>query len=326
MSEPEETGTGTIRLRVSSGEAGRRLDAYLGRRLSQFSRSRIRRWVEDNRVLVLGQGRKPSYQLRPGDEIRVDPPPPQPTGLTPEPIPLNVLYEDSSLLVVDKPAGQVVHPGAGNRRGTLANALAYHLEKLSREETLRPGIVHRLDKGTSGLLVVAKTDQAHDHLSGQFARREVRKRYLALVYGSVEKDRGEVDVPLGRHPRSRTRISTRTRKPRSALTRYRVLSRYDFCHGLPGFTYLSVAPHTGRTHQIRVHLTHLGHPVVGDDIYGGRRLRQLPDSIRASEMVKMGRHFLHAASLAFVHPGTDQRVRYESPLPPELEAVLAVLE
>ena len=320
MSEPETTEPGTIRLRVSSGDAGRRLDAYLSRRLSRFSRSRIRRWVVDNRVLVLGRRRKPSYLLRPGDEIRVDPPPPPPAALTPEPIPLDVLYEDSSLLVVDKPAGQVVHPGAGNRSGTLANALAYHLEKLSREETLRPGIVHRLDKGTSGLLVVAKTEQAHDHLSGQFARREVRKRYLALVYGSVEKDCGEIDVPLGRHPRSRTRISTLTRKPRSALTRYRVLSRR------PGFTYLSVAPHTGRTHQIRVHLTHLGHAVVGDDTYGGRRLRQLPDSIRDSEMATMGRHFLHAASLAFVHPGTDQRVRFESPLPPELEAVLAVLE
>ena len=320
MSEPEETGTGTIRLRVSSGDAGRRLDAYLSRRLSRFSRSRIRRWVEENRVLVLGRRRKPSYLLRPGDEIRVDPPPPQPTGLTPEPIPLNVLYEDSSLLVVDKPAGQVVHPGAGNWSGTLANALAYHLEELSREETVRPGIVHRLDKGTSGLLVVAKTERAHDHLSGQFARREVRKRYLALVYGAVEKDRGEIDVPLGRHPRSRTRISTRTRKPRSALTRYRVLSRH------PGFTYLSVAPHTGRTHQIRVHLTHLGHPVVGDGTYGGRRLRRLPESIRGSEMMMPGRHFLHAASLAFVHPATARRVRFESPLPPELEAVLAVLE
>ena len=320
MPEPDETGTGTIRLRVGSGGAGRRLDAYLSRRLSRFSRSSIRRWVEDNRVLVRGSVRKPSYTLRPGDEIRVDPPPPQPSGLTPEPIPLNVLHEDSRLLVVDKPAGQVVHPGAGNRSGTLANALAYHLEELSREETVRPGIVHRLDKGTSGLLVVAKTEQAHDHLSGQFARREVQKRYLALVYGSVEKNRGEIDVALGRHPRFRTRISTRTRKPRPALTRYRVLSRHR------GFTYLSVAPHTGRTHQIRVHLTHLGHPVVGDDTYGGRRLRRLPESIRGSDMIRLGRHFLHAASLAFVHPGTGRLARFESSLPPELEAVLAVLE
>ncbi len=320
MVETDETRTETIRLRVSSSDAGRRLDAYLSRRLSQFSRSRIRRWVDGNRVLVLGQGRKPSYRLRPGDEIRVDPPPPEPSHLTPEPIPLTVLHEDSCLLVVDKPAGQVVHPGAGNRSGTLANALAYHLEELSRQETVRPGIVHRLDKGTSGLLVVAKTEQVHDHLSGQFARREVKKRYLALVHGSVAKDRGEIDVSLGRHPRSRTRISTRTRKPRPALTRYRVLSRH------PGFTCLSVAPHTGRTHQIRVHLTHLGHPVVGDGTYGGRRLRRLPDSIRASAMVRMGRHFLHAASLAFLHPGTGRRVRFESPLPPELEGVLGILE
>lgn len=320
MVEPEDTRTETIRLRVGATDAGRRLDAYLSRRLSRHSRTSIRRWVENNRVLVLGQGRKPSYLLRPGDEIRVDPPPPQPSGLTPEPIPLNVLHEDSCLLVVDKPAGQVVHPGAGNRSGTLANALAYHLEELSRQETVRPGIVHRLDKGTSGLLVVAKTEQVHDYLSGQFARREVRKRYLALVHGSMERDRGEIDVSLGRHPRSRTRISTRTRKPRPALTRYRVLSRH------PGFTYLSVAPRTGRTHQIRVHLTHLGHPVVGDVTYGARRLRQLPDSIRASDMIRMGRHFLHAASLAFVHPNTGRRVRYESPLSPELEAVLALLE
>ena len=319
MVEPEEKPVETIRLRVISGDAGRRLDAYLSRRLSQFSRSRIRRWVLGNRVLVCGQGRKPSYLVRPGDEIRVDPPPPQPSDLTPEPIPLNIVHEDASLLVVDKPAGLVVHPGAGNRSGTLANALVYHLEELRRQETVRPGIVHRLDKGTSGLLVVARTQPAHDHLSGQFARREVEKRYLALVHGSVEERLGEIDVPLGRHPRSRTRISTRTRKPRPALTRYRVLARY------PDFTYLSVSPHTGRTHQIRVHLTHLGHPVVGDATYGSRRLRLLPDSIRASVMVKTGRHFLHAAFLAFVHPGTGRRVRFESPLPPELEAVLAVL-
>ena len=310
---------GVIRLRVSPSEGGRRLDAYLSRWLAQFSRSSIRRWIEGDQVLVCGQGRKPSYLLRPGDEIRVDPPPPEPSDLTPEPIPLNVVHEDSCLLVVDKPAGQVVHPGAGNRSGTLANALAYHLESLSRPETVRPGIVHRLDKGTSGLLVVAKTERAHDHLSGQFARREVEKRYLALVHGTVPNDHGEIDVPLGRHPRSRTRISTRTRKPRPALTRYRVLSRY------PGFTFLSVSPHTGRTHQIRVHLTHLGHPVMGDDTYGGRRLRQLSGPIRASTMAKTRRHFLHAATLAFVHPDTGRRVRLESPLPAELEAVLAVL-
>ena len=241
MSDHKESQTHIICLKVHSTDVGKRLDTYLSSKLPRVSRSRISRWAVSKHILVCGQDRKPSYLLRIGDEIQVSPPSPEPIGLVPEDLPLNILHEDSYLLVVDKPAGVVVHPGAGNPRGTLANALAHHLGSLSRKETIRPGIVHRLDKATSGLLVVAKTDWVHDFLSRQFSFRKVKKRYLALVHGSVNMDQGEIRIPLGRHPHSRTRISTQTLKPRQALTFYRVLTRFQ------EFTYLSVSPHTGRT-------------------------------------------------------------------------------
>lgn len=284
----------------------------------------IQAWIRAERVHVDGQATKAGYSLRPGEEVEIDPPPAEPCQLVPEPIPLKIVYEDEWLVVVDKPAGMVVHPGAGVSHGTLANALLYHFGQLSQGGTERPGIVHRLDKATSGLLVVAKNEQVHEELAGQFRRREVEKHYLGLVYGHLEKKKGVIQVPLGRDRTVRTRISTRSRKLREAVTEYEAVR--EFKH----FSLLRVVLHTGRTHQIRVHLQHLKHPVVGDETYGGeprRFLRGLPAGAGlAKEIAGLGRHFLHAAFLAFTHPVGRERASFDSPLPPELAQFLARLE
>jgi len=285
----------------------------------------IQAWIKAERVLVNGIVVKTGYQIRPGDQIEIDPPAPQPSELLPEPIPLNIVYEDEYLVVVDKPAGIVVHPGAGVSHGTLANALLYHFQQLSHHGGVeRPGIVHRLDKATSGLLVVAKNEQVHEALAKQFRRREVEKHYLALVYGHLEKKKGMIEVPLGRDAVSRTRISTRSRKPREAITEYHVVRELRY------FSVLKVILHTGRTHQIRVHLQHLKHPVVGDETYGGEPknfLRASPASASICKEVRgLERHFLHATFLALKHPVRKERVEFHSPLPTELAQFLARLE
>ena len=305
---------------VSAEEAHQRLDLFLSRKLEKFSRSALQRWIESGHVTVQGERCKANYQVKAGETIQIDPPPQEPLKLVPESIPLQIVYEDDVLVVVDKPAGMVVHPGAGNRQGTLANALLHYFQAISQVGTIRPGIVHRLDKSTSGLMVVAKNDQAHEFLADQFKAREVEKRYLALVHGRLKEKEGTVDVALGRDPRMRTRMSTtRGQRSRRALTRYQVIRYY------PDLTYVQASPLTGRTHQIRVHFQHLGHPVVGDETYGKKASGNVQDPGQDRAVRNLGRYFLHATFLAFLHPGTKERVFFESPLPEELAQFLSAL-
>lgn len=304
---------------VSPPQAGTRLDVFVASAFPEASRSAVRRWIDAGSVTVDGQLRKAGYALRASETVLVTPPPPEPSQLTPEPIPLQIVFEDEWLVVVDKPAGLVVHPGAGNRQGTLAHALLHHLQEVSRSLSIRPGIVHRLDKGTSGLMVVAKTESVHQGLADQFKQRQVRKRYLTLVLGRLGDESGRIEVPLGRHPRQRTRMSTRSRSPRQAITDYRTLRRWN------DFTLVEVRILTGRTHQIRVHFEHMGHPVAGDPTYSARRRFPLPP--KAQKILRgLKRPFLHAAGLEFDHPVTGERLSFESPLPAELDEFLSSLE
>jgi 23S rRNA pseudouridine1911/1915/1917 synthase len=306
--------TEVITLQVSSVGEGQRLDAFITGSVPDVTRSQVQRWISLGCVLVDGKLRKPGYTLSTGQTLQVSPPPPEPSHLVPEDLPLEIVYEDADLLVVNKPAGMVVHPGTGNRRGTLANALAYHMEQLSRKDPMRPGIVHRLDKGTSGLLLVAKNEVTHDRLTRLFQRRKVHKVYLALLHGELVPEKGEIAVPIGRDSRSRTRISTRTSRPRTATTRYEVI-RY-----LRGFTFVRAFPVTGRTHQIRVHFHHLGHPVVGDPTYIRKEYTR-SDSLRP----KLNRLFLHATRIELQHPSSGEALVFEAPLPHELAHLIKTL-
>jgi 23S rRNA pseudouridine1911/1915/1917 synthase len=281
--------------------AGVRLDLYLSR-MTGLPRAQIQRLIQATRVLVDGRSVKSSAVIRPGQRISVTIPPPQPSVLTPEPIPLDILYEDEDLLVLNKPAGLVVHPAPGHATGTLVHALLHqcpNLPGIGAER--RPGIVHRLDKETSGVMVVAKTDAAMASLSGQFKARLVKKTYLALVQGEVRQTEGRITAGIGRHERDRKRMAVRSRKAREALTAYRVMKRLD------GFTLLQVHPETGRTHQIRVHLSAIGHPVVGDKVYGGRK----------EKGSAAGRQLLHAWKLGLFHPRTHTWMEFEAPIPPD---------
>lgn len=308
-------------LEVSVEAAGTRLDSFIASRLADLSRTRIQRAIEDGDVLVNQHVAKSSYRLHDGDHIEIDLPEPPPVELIAEPIPLDVVYEDNDLIVVDKPAGMVVHPGAGVDSGTLANALAHHFNSLSGiAGRIRPGIVHRIDKDTSGLLVVAKNDAAHEKLSDQFRDRKVFKQYTALVYGRVIKDRGEIEARLGRSPHNRTRMSVlKGDAGRAAHTIYEVATRYQ------EFTLLNVQIKTGRTHQIRVHLAHIGHPVVGDSTYGGGRENSIRNTATRRAIQSLDRHFLHSTELRFDHPRTGDRVSFTSPLTSELFALLAII-
>jgi 23S rRNA pseudouridine1911/1915/1917 synthase len=244
---------------------------------------------------------------------------PASTSFTPEPIPIEIVYEDETLVVVNKPAGLVVHPAAGIHSGTLANALAYHFQLLPDSGGVRPGIVHRLDRDTSGLLVVAKTDAALENLSDQFRDRTVFKSYAALVHGRMSAESGKIDQPLARDPSNRTRMAV-VRGGRSALSLFRVRRHFD------RFTLLDVELKTGRTHQIRVHLAWAKHPVVADETYGAGRDNTIQDARIRAHVRNLGRHFLHAERLAFTHPQTGERVEFNSPLPPELSELLEEIE
>lgn len=310
----------TLVFRVEEADAGARLDAYLATQIEDWSRARIQRLIEDGDVLINGRTVKSSYKLRAVDVIDVELAQPPATKFEPEEIPIEVVYEDAELVVVNKPAGLVVHPGAGIASGTLANALVYHFQQLSkRAGAFRPGIVHRLDKDTSGLIVVAKTEAAHENLADQFRAREVFKSYVALVHGRVAEDKGIIEQPIARDPRNRTRMAV-VRGGRPALSIYRVRERRE------RFTLLDVEIKTGRTHQIRVHLSWLKRPVVGDEVYGAGRGKAVPDTRIRAKLTRLNRLFLHAEQLGFHHPRTGEELRFKAPLPAELTALLDVLD
>lgn len=306
----------TLTFQVALEDAGVRLDSYLATRIDGWSRARLQRLIESEDVLVNGKPSKPSYKLHKNDELEVELIAPPSTGFTPEAIPIDIVYEDETLIVVNKTAGQVVHPAAGIHSGTLANALAYHFQQLPDSGAgVRPGIVHRLDRDTSGLLVVAKTEAALEQLSDQFRDRTVFKSYVALVHGRLSAESGKIDQPLGRDPSNRTRMAV-VRGGRSALSLFRVRRHFD------RFTLLDVELKTGRTHQIRVHLAWLKHPVVGDETYGGGRDNTIQNAQLRAHVRNLGRHFLHAERLAFAHPKTGEQVEFTSPLPRELSELL----
>ena len=299
-------------LRFDQVTPGQRLDKWLAERLPDHSRTEIQRWIREGLVRVNGRASKPGYKLEPGDVVEVDVPAPVPyEEIKPEPIPLNILYEDDDLLVIDKPAGMVVHPAPGHTSGTLVNAILYHCPDLRGVGGVeRPGIVHRLDKDTSGLILVAKHDRAHRELQRQFKEREIEKAYLALVEGHLQPKEGRIEAPIGRDKRHRKRMAV-IRDGREAVTEYRVIAYYD------DYTLVEVYPLTGRTHQIRVHFAFIGHPLVGDTVYGRRKQRLKP---------WLKRQFLHAHRLRFRLPRTGEWVEFTSPLPEDLQAVLDKLQ
>jgi len=307
------------RFTVPADLAGERVDVALTRLAPELSRARAQRLLEDGHALVGGRAAKPAARLRGGEEIRLEVPAPAPSGLVAQDLPLAVLLEDDDLLVLDKAAGMVVHPARGTPHSTVVNALLHRLGPGGPGERL--GLVHRLDKGTSGCLVVAKTEAALAALQGAFKRRDVEKIYLALCHGRLAPE-GRLDTPYGRHPTDRTRWTSKLRESsRRAVTTWRVREAF------PGAALAEVALHTGRTHQIRVHLADAGHPLLADATYGGtrREARLGPENPvrRAAEAV--GRQALHAARLAFPHPRTGARVEVEAPVPPDFAAALAIL-
>jgi 23S rRNA pseudouridine1911/1915/1917 synthase len=300
-------------LSAESSDAGKRLDQMLHERLPRFSRSRIQEWIKSGRVLVDGAPGRPSRVVRGAEIIELEPAQPAPLHAAPEDIPLTVLYEDEDLVAVDKPAGMVVHAGAGVHSGTLVNALLHRFAALSGVGgPLRPGIVHRLDRHTSGVLLVAKNDAAHQQLAAQFSGRRVEKVYLALVHGRVAPESGRIERPIARDPVHRTRMTARLASGRAAWSEYRVLRRFA------RFTFLEVRIGTGRTHQIRVHLASIGHPVAGDALYGA--------PARIEGMPPLGRYFLHAHRIRFRLPSTGEELVVEAPLPASLAEWMEALE
>lgn len=306
----EEPETETEReWQVEAEQAGARLDSALAARFADLSRSRIQSLIEEKQVLVNGQATRASYKLKAGDLIKIWVPQPQPLTVEPQLIPLDVVYEDQDVIVINKPRGMVVHPAAGHWSGTLVNALLWHCQDLSGiNGQLRPGIVHRLDRDTTGLLMVAKNDQSHQELARQIKERSVNRRYLALVHGNIVEPAGMVDAPIGRDPWDRQRMAVNPRNGKPALTRYTVRKRYG------DFTLVECKLETGRTHQIRVHMAFLGHPVAGDPKYGPRKAA-----------FDLQGQLLHAYLLGFAHPRSGQYLEFTAPLPEDMERVLEQL-
>ncbi len=311
--DSRESAASTRELEVGAEHEGARLDTFLANALPERSRSQIQKLIKDGLVAGPGKTLRASTPVKAGQRFTIELPAPEPATATPEDLPLTILYEDADVVVLDKPAGMVVHPGAGHSSGTLVNALLHHVDDLSGiGGELRPGIVHRLDRGTSGVMVAAKHDAAHQELSRQFQDREVEKEYIALVWGLVQAGK-RIDAPIGRDPHDRQKMSTRARRARSAVT------RVTWALNLRGLSLIHVAIHTGRTHQIRVHLSAIGHPVVGDQTYGGVH-RHVAADVRPVQ--RLERPFLHAARLKFTHPADGRVMEFESPLPADLQSVI----
>jgi len=310
---------------VPAAAAGTRLDRWLAGRLAELSRMRVKGLIEAGRVRVDGRTVKAAHRVQEGERVEVAIPPAPRDGLAPENVPLSIVFEDPHVLVVDKPAGMVTHPGAGRSGGTLAAAaLAHAPDMASVGSPRRPGIVHRLDKGTSGLIVLAKTQAAYDGLTAQLARRAVSRGYLCLAQGSMRRAQGVIDAAIGRDPRSRVRMAVAQEgKGKRAVTHFRVLERFGT--GASAVSLVECRLETGRTHQIRVHLASLGHPLLGDDTYRGRRAGPVGDAVLAGLIERLGGVALHAAGLAFTHPVTGAHMSFSCPLPDRIGRVLSHL-
>ncbi len=311
----------SLYLKVEENDSPVRIDKYLQSKLPQYSRAYLQKLIDKGYVTINGQKKKRSSLLKGNDVIAVIIPPPEKMMLQPENIPLDVLYEDDYLLVLNKPAGLVVHPAAGHYDSTLVNALLYHCENLSSiGGVLRPGIVHRLDKGTSGLMVIAKEDQTHRSLAEQFKNREVSKSYLALVWGLPKEKNGEIRVPIGRDHKDRKKISSISRRTKEAITFYKVR---EF---LSEISLVEAQPKTGRTHQIRVHLAYIHHPVVGDKIYGKGHGKDLKDEKLKDYIKRLKRPALHSLKLGFIHPKNNEYMEFRHSLPQDMQDIINYLK
>jgi 23S rRNA pseudouridine1911/1915/1917 synthase len=311
-----------ISFTVDKSKSGQRLDIFLAQSEASISRSHVKCVIEEGDVLVNDNVPKVSQKLKEGDVIILNQRPPIEATALPQNMPLNIIYEDEAIIVINKPAGMVVHPALGNYEKTLVNALLFHCHDLSGiGGVLRPGIVHRLDKDTSGLIVAAKSDDAHRHLSAQFEKHEVQKKYLALVWGNTKDKQGEIVKPVGRHTIDRKKMSTNTKRGKEAHTFWKVIERYGVA------TLLEVEIKTGRTHQIRVHLSDLRYPIIGDAVYGGAtsRIRDVANPALKAQIKAFNRQALHAAHLSFVHPLTGKRVEFNTDMPQDMTDLCAQL-
>jgi 23S rRNA pseudouridine1911/1915/1917 synthase len=313
----------SLRFYISGNQAGERVDSFLASQINDLTRSRVKELIKAGFVTVNDGSAKASYALKTGDRIGLVIPPPEESRLEPEKVDFSIVYEDQTLIVIDKPAGVVVHPAPGHSSGTLVHGLLEHCGDLSGiGGVLRPGIVHRLDKGTSGLMVVAKNDKAHEALAGQFKKGGVKKEYLALVHEAPRAPKGKIDLPIGRHPIHRKRMAVVRVAGKQALTLWEVKDRYR-----NKFALLQINLKTGRTHQIRVHLSHMGYPVVGDPVYGPKRVwwkKNFPGVNKIHEVLV--RQMLHAGRLAFVHPEKGELCKFETPIPEDMAGVMVALK
>ena len=318
----EELAGRHLRFRVGTNLKFNRLDKYLCGRFSCFSRTRLQKLIKEQGVNVNSRPAKPSHKLQPADQIDLILPPKEVRELIPEDIPINILYEDDSIIVLNKQPDLIVHPARGYKHGTLVNGLVYHFQKLSScPDDIRPGIVHRLDRNTTGCLVVAKDDTAHWKLSRQFAERTTKKTYIAIAHGTPELDADRINLPLGVHPTVREKYAVRPDIGKDSITIYHVLERFR------GYSLVELDLKTGRTHQIRVHLAYLKHPIVADDMYGGKAVYpwQIEDRDSAPEQPLMARCALHAWKLEIAHPVTEKRMTFEAPLPDDMQNLLDAL-
>jgi 23S rRNA pseudouridine1911/1915/1917 synthase len=308
-----------FKIHVEPADSGKRLDLYIAALIPDCSRSVATTLIRNGNIRVQGAVKKPGYRVKTGDEVHGHIPPPSPILSKPEPISIDILFEDDHIIVVNKQPGLVVHPSPGHYSGTLVNGLLYHCPLIEGIGTaLRPGIVHRLDKDTSGVLVVAKNDKAHQHLAKLFKARQVQKKYLALVYGAMESDSGAISLPIGRHPVDRKKMSTKSRKTRVAETTWRIKERFETA------SLIELDLKTGRTHQIRVHCAAIHHPVIGDPVYGRRNARE---NVAHGQGLfgSIKRQMLHSRLLKFVHPATQETVCFEAPLPSDMQGVVEAL-